>query len=164
MGKKIILLIIVLSIIVTLTCFMPFPTRINMTIAGIRWVNNDGEFTENVELEIKGLYLQYLFQDNVFVGDISFTGLNRDIYSEMMKITFNEEPNFSGPLAYYSRTSNSITWLGDIHIEGAFDKIVIYLSREDKDGYSDCYISAPHRTGRRPWIRPQIIRDGWVFT
>ena len=42
MGKKIILLIIVLSIIVTLTCFMPFPTRINMTIAGIRWVNNDG--------------------------------------------------------------------------------------------------------------------------
>ena len=96
------------------------------------------EFTENVELEIKGLYLQYLFQDNV-LSEYIFTGLNRDIF-EMMKITFNEEPNFSG-LSPITQNQQLYHLAGDIHIEGLLIKS-LYIFQRDKDGYSDCYISA----------------------
>lgn len=146
-----ILLVVVLLISVGV-CFLPWQHDINTTLEGVQCRINDNEYIEKITITVKGKYNQYLFKDDVFIGNISIN-LYGDIWSlENGKLVFSDN---NAPILKSKIGNNGyceIENFGNILCTENFSEILILVSEKTETegtGWTSengLYISAPAKT------------------
>jgi hypothetical protein len=65
--------IIGLSLLLILAvCFLPLPRSVNQTVQAVKWrAGNPEAGSEQIEVKMKGIYMDFLFRDDYFDGDDS---------------------------------------------------------------------------------------------
>lgn len=152
MRRKFITIVIIVLLIIIGVYFLPWQHNINTTLEGVQCRINDNEYIEKVTITVKGKYNQYLFKDDVFLGNIS-TNLYGDIWSlENGKLVFSDNKasilkSKEGKDGYCELEN-----FGDILCSENFSEILILVSEETETkgtGWTSengLYISAPAKT------------------
>ena len=104
MRKKIITILVLLAIVAALAYYVPLPWFVNKTLDGIKWTDGEPGYSEPAQITVKGVYLMYLFKDNTFEGNITFTGLDPEVYSYVFQYRPNKFYKFNNNegMLYYS--------------------------------------------------------------
>lgn len=166
MKHKVLVVLALLAI--ALVCVLPFPQKINTTLPGIRWEHENYDYSENIDLTVRGTFYQYLFRDNVFKGELDISGLERVENSPLMDITLRDDHKThfkTGSLTYlmyYRDKENGFSPAGTITVKGAFKEIVICIA--ENAGENGRFITAPAANREEAIdLTEDIMGDLWKF-
>lgn len=109
--------------------FIPFPTPVHITYTGVECTMNSTK-TKEMEVTLNGTYKTYLWQEDVFVGNISLSGYDytREGKSQEQYIRIKKDGSES-QLEYYTSFSYPLTCnsLGFMYADKHMKKLVICL-------------------------------------
>lgn len=122
--------IIFVLIILASLLFVRFPFTVNKTLEGICWAEED-YFMEPVTIQINGTFYRSILRNNLFKGQFLFDGISAE--DQLMDITFQHDGLDYATISYFRPTENRIIVIGDLLIEGAFNKLLFTISASTLD-------------------------------
>ena len=125
--------IIGLSLLLILAvCFLPLPRSVNQTVQAVKWrAGNPEAGSEQIEVKMKGIYMDFLFRDDYFDGDIMIEGV--DITQKEGALS-RVHMLIEGILAYADEEA-LMNSTGFIVGGGGFKEFTIGLYERWEDGY-----------------------------
>ncbi len=137
--KKIRNIFITISTVVVVLSLVPMPLKVEKSMEGIRYnEENKGSF-ENIQINIDGWYFCYvipMFKENYFTGVFKVGDIVCN-FTRYARLTFiNSLSGAEAGMHYYDEKENTFRWGGQLRKEGLFKEVSIY--QNDKN-----YISAP---------------------
>jgi len=140
MRSKIVISFIIILIIVGIICVFPLRYKVNTTLSGIHWINNDDSYSESVNITIEGTYFRYLIRDNIFTGNMKISEKNSATSYKILKLIILKKLDFSPVLVWQNDKFEDI---GIISVDGVFDKVHINLMDKEHIRLSEENITAP---------------------
>ena len=106
---------------------VPWRHEVNITESCMIWNEEDRTQGKLEEIEIKGVYIDYLFKDDEFRGTMVITGVNEDDVREFT-VPLQNYKNVDltvGGASYWSVKKDSLVNLGFFYVEGVFEKMLL---------------------------------------
>lgn len=128
--KKLLYVIIAVTIICVLFYFIPIGVKVDMTLEGIRWNESNAELSEKTNVTINGKLRKFWGRNDKFIGTIAIDGKEVQNYTRTNPAVFRDAGNaskhyqWSSP-AYYSEEKNTMIFGGYIWIDASFNKMCI---------------------------------------
>ncbi len=121
-----------LSVLLILAvCFLPLPRSVDQTVQAIRWrAGNPEAGSQQIEVKMKGCYLDFLFLDDYYFGDIMIEGV--DITQREGALSRVRMMN-EGAL-FYADDEFPLNGMGYIVGSGGFKEFTITLMEERENG------------------------------
>ena len=119
---------------------VPWRHEVNITESCMIWNEEDRTQGKLEEIEIKGVYIDYLFKDDEFRGTMVITGVNEDDVREFT-VPLQNYKNVDltvGGASYWSVKKDSLVNLGFFYVEGVFEKMLLMLSTDEQKGNYLC--------------------------
>lgn len=124
--RKMALALSVLAVLL-LILTLPFPVRVSRALDGIRWEDGGGQ--EACTVTVDGWYYRYLFRNNIFKGNITFTTTDGAVSYSVPNAALGREAMYAdrgGPLTVYDAGQNRMHSLGYLAVSGNFRKLFLY--------------------------------------
>ena len=124
--------IIALSVLLILAvCFLPLPRIVDQTVQAVKWrAGNPEAGSEQIEVKMKGIYLDFLFLDDYYDGDIMIEGV--DITQREGALSPVRMMN-EGAL-FYADDEFPLNGMGYIVGSGGFKEFTITLMEQRENG------------------------------
>ncbi|MBN1623238.1 MAG: hypothetical protein JXN10_08330 [Clostridia bacterium] len=128
-------IIIVSLALLSFFAFYSFPAKISGNIEGVLYQCNNGEFSENLTLEIDGHYYRNLFKGNEFLGIFNVMGLDIEGSPERrgnVSIRFNK--NNQGSLYYLNNDQGDWQHIGVVYFSIPGPQVVLLVHEQADSG------------------------------
>lgn len=128
MKKRIVLAIILIVIAI---CTLPLRITVDKKINAIQWKKGDKEYSEKVEINIRGTYKRYLFRQDRFTGHLEID--NYEITKTSKEITLYSIAKYGCSMLYFNERNESVR-LGKIIFDPYFSKLFIEIVEPEHNG------------------------------
>lgn len=121
-----------LIMLILCACFLPLPRVVRMDVEAVKWRSGSPEEgAETVSVSIDGLYLDYLFRDDVFDGDLMIGGVEISQQTgALSRLTFPD----SYALLFYENEESLLNSVGAVAASPGFSEFAILLYEEGPNG------------------------------
>lgn len=118
-------------LLILAVCFLPLPRSVNQTVQAIKWrAGNLEAGSEQIEVKMKGIYLDFLFLDDYYDGDIMIEG---EAITQKEGALSRVRMMNEGAL-FYADDEFLLNGMGYIVGSGGFKEFTITLMEERENG------------------------------
>ena len=130
-GKKRAWLIALSVLLILSVCLLPLPRSVNQTVQAVKWqLDHPEKGSEPVEVKMKGIYMDFLFFDDYFDGDIMIEG--EEVTQKEGALT--RMRMFDEGYLYYKDEEGLLDGVGFIVGSGGFREFTIALYERRENG------------------------------